>query len=96
MSKVFIRGVHISEIFFQCISYMWVWDIVFTIGVGDHFLGVFTTRSFNEHVNTSFKYSKPDSMEQCQDFQPGCWEALGPDSNPMSGRVGFRYLYKLG
>ena len=39
---------------------------------------------------------KPDSMIQWQDCRPECWEAWGPEFNPRPGRVGVRFLYKLG
>ena len=38
----------------------------------------------------------PDSMAQWQDCRPECWEAWGPEFNPRPGRVGVRFLYKLG
>ena len=38
----------------------------------------------------------PDSMAQWQDCRPECWEAWGPEFNPRPGRVGVRFLSKLG
>ena len=35
-------------------------------------------------------------MVQWQHCRPECWEAWGPEFNPRLGRVGFRFLYKLG
>ena len=31
-----------------------------------------------------------------QNCRPECWEARGPEFNPRPGRVGVRFLYKLG
>ena len=35
-------------------------------------------------------------MVQWQDSRPECWEARGTEFNPRPGRVGVRFLYKLG
>ena len=40
--------------------------------------------------------SSPDSMVQWQHCRPECWEAWGPEFNSRPGRVGVRFLYKLG
>ena len=45
----------------------------------------------SNHVNII-----PDSMAQWQDCRSECWEAWGPEFNPRPGRVGVRFLYKLG
>ena len=43
-----------------------------------------------------FRTNRPDSMVQWQDCGPECWESWGPEFNHRPGRVGVRYLYKLG
>ena len=41
-------------------------------------------------------YKGMKSLAQWQDCRAECWEAWGPVLNPRQGRVGVRFLYKLG
>ena len=50
----------------------------------------------NNRVHNFKTTFNQDSMVQWQHCRPECWEAWDPEFNSRPGRVGVRFLYKLG
>ena len=83
-------------LFVNCVFVFICWDQSSKIGKG---MRLFYNTSADGFLLLSWFYENiihNDSMVQWQDCWPECWEAWGPEFNPRPGRVGVRFLYKLG